>query len=152
MSTEDGKALTKEQTPSLTNNIVHSMFQSVEMFINDIPITNTPDDYPYKAYISSVLTYPSSCKSTHLLTQGFYPDTAKHFGNVKGNNGAKKRNSLFRKNGDTVNDYKDTPVTLIGRVFHELMNINTGLPPGIKIRQFFTASLKIVALKVFCFM
>lgn len=136
LTNKDGTTLAKTKSPSLVNNVLHSLFQSVELFINDVPISNCPDDYQYKSYISSVLTYPTACKTTHLESQGFYPDTAQHFGNVDTNYGSKGRNQMFRVDGDLVNEYKKGPITLIGRVYHELMNIETGLPPGIKIRQF----------------
>ena len=38
------------------NNIAHSLFESVRLTINDIPISISPNNYGYKAYINNALT------------------------------------------------------------------------------------------------
>ena len=56
------------------NNFLHSAFESVTLKINDQPITKSASNYPYKAYITSTLTYPSFVKVAQLQTEGYYPD------------------------------------------------------------------------------
>ena len=53
------------------NNILHSLFESVRLTINDMPISVSPNNYPYKAYISNCLTYSTVVKSAQLACQGW---------------------------------------------------------------------------------
>ena len=57
---------------SIVNNILHSLFDSVRLTINDFLISSSSKYYPYKSYISTALTYPSTVKNTHLATQGWH--------------------------------------------------------------------------------
>ena len=57
---------------SVVNNLLHSLFESVRLTINDYLISSSSKYYPYKSYISTVLTYPSTVKNAQLATQGWY--------------------------------------------------------------------------------
>lgn len=127
MTKEDGSLPDKTSTPGLINNIVHSLFEDVKIYINDKLVSTATKDYHYKSYISSVLTYSDACKTNHLQCQGFYKDGPNHFGAVSGNVGFWQRHNLFRESNDKVKDYKKTPQTFIGRLHHDLMNITTGI-------------------------
>ena len=59
---------------SVTNNVLHSIFESVRLTINDMPISVSPNNYPYKAYIANALTYSSVVKGAQLACQGWYSD------------------------------------------------------------------------------
>lgn len=74
-------------TVSIVNNILHSLFDSVRLIINDYLITTSSKYYPYKSYISTVLSYPSTCKNTWLATQGWHE--------VIMNDGFIKRSNLY---------------------------------------------------------
>ena len=69
----DGSLPDKAKRVGLVNNILHSMFESVRLYINDSLISIAPKHYNYKAYISTLLTYSPHCKnaqetnSLHLL-------------------------------------------------------------------------------------
>ena len=73
---------------------------SFRLIINDNPVTVAPSSYPYKCYISNVLTYSTEVKSAQLQTQGFYPDTSEHMEASSDNAGFTDRMSLFRKKFD----------------------------------------------------
>ena len=57
---------------SVVNNLLHSLFESVRLTINDYLISSSSKYYPYKSYISTVLTYPSTVKNAQLATKGWY--------------------------------------------------------------------------------
>lgn len=116
------------------NNIVHSLFEGVRLSINDVCITQSADDYHYKAYITNCLTFSTSVKSAQLQGQGWYSDLSGHFGPTATNTGFIERSNLFRINYDSTNAYRPEGVCLMGRLFHDLVSCETGLPPNTKIK------------------
>ncbi len=117
------------------NNILHSLFESVRLTINDVPITVAPNNYPYKAYITNCLTYGPAVKNAQLSCQGWYADLGGHMGPTAGTNtGFTQRNQLFRVNHKDGNPYRPSGVTLFGRLMHDLIACETGLPPNTKVR------------------
>jgi hypothetical protein len=117
------------------NNILHSLFESVRLTINDVPITVSPNNYPYKAYITNCLTYGPSVKSAQLSCQGWYSDLGNHMGPVPGTNaGFTERNQLFRLHYKDGASYRPTGATFFGRLMHDLIACETGLPPNTKVR------------------
>ena len=119
---------------STVNNLLHSMFESVRLTINDLPITSSPNCYGFKAYITDVLTYSTQVKSAQLATQGFYPDLSDHMGPVTDNSGFNDRMCLFRKKYDETAEYKSNGTTLFGRLMHDLVSCQSGLPPNTKVK------------------
>src|SRR5574343_1549268 len=65
---------------SVVNNILHSLFKSVRIKINDFEISKQPGLYAYKAYISTCLTYSYFCKTSQLQSQGWFSDLSSHMG------------------------------------------------------------------------
>jgi hypothetical protein len=131
---KDGSLPDKSKTVGPVNNFLHSMFESVRLIINDIPITPSANNYPYKAYIANSLTYSSVVKNSQLACQGWYSDLGNHMGPVEENSGFVERTNLFRKNFDPRSEYKATGTTLMGRLMHDLISCETGLPPNTKVK------------------
>jgi hypothetical protein len=48
------------------NNILHTLFSSVSLYINNVQISTALDNYCYKAYITNLLSYSSNA-NYHLL-------------------------------------------------------------------------------------
>ena len=130
----DGTLPAKEANVSVVNNFLHSMFESVRLTINDMPISVSPNNYPYKAYIANCLTYSSFVKSAQLSCQGWYSDTATHMGAGAANIGWVERSNLFRDNYDENKNFKYNGTTLFGRLLHDLVACETGLPPNTKVK------------------
>ncbi len=123
------------KTVAPVNNILHSLFESVRLTINDVPITVSPNNYPYKAYITNCLTYGPSVKSAQLSCQGWYSDLGNHMGPISGTNtGFTERNQLFRENYKDGAPYRRSGSTFFGRLMHDLIACETGLPPNTKVR------------------
>ena len=114
------------------NNILHSTFESVTLKINDQTITKSSSNYPYKAYITNTLTYPSFVKVSQLQTEGYYSDLANHMA-VTQNTGFNQRNQIFRKEDKSDTDYKPEGVRFFGRLQLDLIGCQTGLVPGTKV-------------------
>jgi hypothetical protein len=132
----DGTSLPDStKTVAPVNNILHSLFESVRLTINDVPITVSPGNYPYKAYITNCLTYGPSVKSAQLSCQGWYSDMGNHMGPIPGTNtGFSDRNQLFREKYKDGAPYRPSGTTFFGRLMHDLIACETGLPPNTKVR------------------
>ena len=115
------------------NNILHSMFESVLVSVNDIEVTKSPSHYPYKAYITSTLTYPTIVKSAQLQCEGYYEDLPPHMGPSANNNGFNERNQLFRKENKAGNEYKSEGVRFFGKLQLDFLGCQSGLIPGTKV-------------------
>jgi hypothetical protein len=118
---------------SIANNFLHSMFESVRLTINDIPISVSPNNYPYKAYIANCLTYSSFVKAAQLSCQGWYTDSSGHMQPGEGNLGWTERGNLFKEGNDASAAFKPNGTTLFGRLLHDLVACETGLPPNTKV-------------------
>jgi hypothetical protein len=123
-----------DKTVGTVNNLLHSLFESVRIIVNDAHITVAPGNYPYKAYIANCLTYPPSVKTGQLICQGWSSDTAPHMGPTISNSGFEARSLMFRQKNDQTKPYKSEGVTLFGRLMHDLVTCETGLPPNTKVK------------------
>jgi hypothetical protein len=90
--------------------------------------------------MSTNLTHGPAEKNSFLQMQGYYEDTAGHFGPTIDNTGFEERNYLFRKNHILENEYKASGHTFMAKLQHELCNIAPGLPPGVKVHFELTLS------------
>ena len=61
------------------NNWLHTLFKSVKMSLNDTVITPSNNDYPYRAYMETLLSYGGDAKKSQLQAEGYYADTQGHF-------------------------------------------------------------------------
>jgi len=133
----DGVSLpdkTKNVAPR--NNILHTLFSSVALHINNVQISSAPENYCYKAYFTNVISYSQPAKNTHLKLQGYEDDTVGFFDSADPlvNTGFAVRNVLFRKNFNAKKEYRAEGAMFSGRLYHELSSCETGLPPNTKVR------------------
>lgn len=130
----DSKTLpdkTKNVAP--VNNILHSLFDTYRMKINDTLVTKNSSYYPYRAYITNCLTYSSAYKAAQLITEGYVQDLHLHMGPETGNSGFIERCSMFRKNNKANEEYNPQGVRFFGKLHLDFMSCMTGLPPGTKV-------------------
>lgn len=67
----DGTLPLKTAKVAVINNALHSIWATVRVLLNDHCIATT-QDYGYRSYVTTCLTYSSSVKSGLLSTQGYY--------------------------------------------------------------------------------
>ena len=114
------------------NNVLHSLFSSVRVTLNNMPVNNSPEHYAYKAYLITLLSYSTEAKFTHLQAQGWYYDSGNKFDSTL-NIGLTQRNALFREGGSDSKPYHGGPVTFVGKLITDLQLCDKGLPPGIEV-------------------
>ena len=85
---------------SCINNFCNSLFDMVEVSLNECVISNGNTGYAYKSYINTLLNSSESVKKNRLQSAMFYPDTPGHMDDCDvtffgGNEGLKKRHKFF---------------------------------------------------------
>lgn len=75
------------------NNFLHSLFQQVDLDLNEVRVSSSDGNYGFKAYIENLLSFTAESKFSLLCTEGWYADTAGKFSSTAGdeNDGFKKR-------------------------------------------------------------
>ena len=130
---DDGTTLpTTSKTVASLNNPLHSLFSSVSMALNDQKITVSGEDYPYKCYISNLLTFSQDSKNTVLESQGWSSDTKRAM-EITSNTGFVIRNQFWRKDRLSANEYRKDGCTFLGKLYHDLSSSDKPLPPNTRV-------------------
>ncbi len=72
----DGTNLAADSKVGPTNLILHSLFQQVDVHLNDKLVSSSSGTYPYRAYIETLCNYGAGAKKTQLSASCWYKDTA----------------------------------------------------------------------------
>ncbi len=108
----DGSPLASQATP--VNLMLHSLFSQVDVSLNGKTITPSTNTYPYKAYISTLLSYGREAKLSQLTSALWYRDTPSHMDDLVGDD-----NKGLAKRWSFVSDNKQ--VDLFGKLHVDLM-------------------------------
>lgn len=120
---EDIDSLTETVFP--INLMGPSLFSAVNV---ELQHSQQPDlstnNFPYKCYLETLLTFGSDANRTHLPLVGFYPDSADLFDNLENNNLGAFARKVITRNGrryemvfPLLNDFLRCEKQLIPRVF-----------------------------------
>lgn len=82
----DGTDLEDGAPVAPVNLLLHSMFKKVDVTMNNKVITPSNNNYPYRAYLETLLTYGKEAKETQLTSALWYKDTAGAMDATAGNN------------------------------------------------------------------
>jgi len=94
------------KTHSPANNLLHSMFNQVDVSLNETLVTASVNTYPYRAMIETLLNYGYDAKTSHCTASIFYKDTPGQMNKYKADNlGAMTRTIIV-----------DTPFDMYGRL------------------------------------
>jgi hypothetical protein len=63
-----------DKNTSVVDNLLHSMFSSVEIFLSETPVTKSPHHYAYKALIDLYSSTTSDARESQLQALLFCPD------------------------------------------------------------------------------
>ncbi|XP_071948814.1 uncharacterized protein F54H12.2-like [Antedon mediterranea] len=99
----DGTDLHADDPVGPTNLLLQSLFNEVDVSLNERLITPSNNTYSYRAMIETLLTYGADAKETHLTGGLFYKDTAGRMDvanptldDAAANQGLKKRSQYIR--------------------------------------------------------
>lgn len=65
---------TKKSKSCVVNNLIHSLFRQVSVYLNGVPVSQSNNDYGYRAYFENLLNYGQDAVSTHLESVGWAID------------------------------------------------------------------------------
>ena len=108
------------------NNILHSMWQDVQVSLRGRTVSDPSNLYPYRAYLSTLLNYGEEVWKSRLLSEGWVSDIAKEVMNDPNTDGA---NTSLTTRATWFEQSK--MVCLIGRPHCDIFHQGKLLPPGI---------------------
>jgi len=127
---ENGSAFTTIETqPLVVNNILHSLFQSVSLSLNGKVITNSDQNYAYRAYMENILNYGTDASNTHLKVGGWNMHSSD--ADSTDDEGNKNRSIAFKNS---------SVVELIGKVHLDMLNQKLYLINGVDAQFRFALS------------
>ena len=114
------------------NNLLHSLFQSIDVYINGVKQTESNTLYAYRAYLEKLLGYEKQALKTRAIAEGFTLDTsgAKMDVVTLANDGTQNVGFVERQkwiNGSRV-------LTLVGRPHCDLFHQDRDIPGGVTIQ------------------
>ena len=74
----DNTPIEQDEVVALSNLPLHTLFSQVEVSFQQIPLGHSGSNYPYKAYIDTILKTNRSQQEGPLTSQLFYQDTSDH--------------------------------------------------------------------------
>ena len=114
---KDGSTkITNDYKAYFTNNALHSMFSSVEVYLNETKISTPSNHYGYRGYITNLLNYSVEGKNTKLVNEGF----------LTSYNDWEYKSDFLQSNQHEI--------SLCGRLHTDLFFQPKLLPPGLNIR------------------
>ena len=125
----DNTDLADDAHTSVTNNFFHSLFSSVDLYLNNKLVSNTSDTYPYKAYVENLLSYAGDVKSTSLKAMELWiKDTTGHM-QANAHDGD---NAGFKDRRASI--HQSQTLELVGRLHLDLFLQEKYLPNGVEMR------------------
>ena len=114
------------------NMLLHALFKSVDMEINNKLVTEPSTMHGYRAFMESILTYFEGVEKTRLLSEGWVKDEGNGDALDDFRVGAAGANSGFKTR---ARKYANSAViTLLGRPHLDLFHQNKDLPPNCSIK------------------
>ena len=127
ITTADGSALAADCEIAPECNFLHSLWSQCDMYLNGTLVTQSSNNYPYRAYIENLLSFSKEAKDTQLSSMLWYRNTAGFF-DVRGaaNLGYTKRKALAAQSRE---------IDMFGRMHLDLFSQNRYLLNGVEIRM-----------------
>ena len=124
------------------DNVLHSMWNGVDITMNGELISTTNQKYMYKAYIETILNNSNSTKEFQLKTTGYYGDKGDRDVSFtqNWNKGMETRSAVFR------NEQK---VELMGFLLSDIMGIQASIVNGVEIGITLTPNADNLRLQTF---
>ncbi len=98
ITNDDGTRLAADAQVGPVNLFLQSLFSQCEVSLNERLVSPSSNNYPYRAYLETLLNYSRESKETQLTSSLFYKDDAGKFDHCnpqdpdgQGNSGLKKR-------------------------------------------------------------
>ena len=121
----DGSKLKDGENIAPVNNLLHSMWSQIDLYLNDMLITPSTITYPYRAYLETLLSFDESVKRNRLRSALCDDDWGGTRDDYDRNRGHIRRRSCVRKS---------QPVELYGRLHVDLFMQERFLVNGVDMK------------------
>ncbi len=135
LESNTSQTIAAEKRVSPINNILHSCFRSLRVYVGETLVSKSAENYNFKAYMIDYLSYDGFAKYSWMVGNGWYQDS---FGHTlaqqtdTNNSGFENRRKLFRNDADDA--YVKESVTFVGRLHTDFNSTQTALLPGMGLR------------------
>lgn len=123
-----GKELKDGAKVGVANNIFHSMFESIEVYVSNQATTKTDRNNPYTALLHTLCNFGESAHKTFFQLSGFSKDTGGQMENME------SANLGFKARQDWFKDATGNEVEFIGKIFSPLFFQEKVLPTQTSLR------------------
>jgi hypothetical protein len=127
----DGKALADTNLVAPVNNFLHTMFQQCSVYLNEVMITPSANQYAYRSYIETLLAYSKEYKKSQAQCSLYFRDKDPGNKDFTKDDGLKSRFEFTKASKS---------LELMGRPFSDIFVQNKFLVPGIDLRVQFLRS------------
>ena len=126
----DGTPMNEAIVAGLVNTPLHSIFPQVDVTFQQMPLSHSGNNYPYKAYIDTILKTNENVQKGELTSQLFYKDVGPDTDDAKlGPNSGLFNRYLATEGGKVV----DLEGSLLIDVFQQPKLLLNGVSIGIKL-------------------
>lgn len=115
----DGSNLKSTEYVGPVNNFLHSIISQVDLTLQNKLVTSTTTHYPYKSYITNLLSYESEAKDSQLTSQLWKKDKSGHFNDNDTKNGP--NSSLYER---SLYFSESKVCGMEGPLFHDLCSLD----------------------------
>lgn len=98
----DGTDLSSSENIGPVTNLFHSLFESLEIYLNNVQVCKTTNLYPIRAYLNRLLGFTAEQKKSLLESEFWIPDTIPDNLDPNSNTGFKSRMQKAKKNFSLV--------------------------------------------------
>ena len=128
----NGANLAADTAVAPTNLLLHSLFKSIDVYVNGVLVNHSDTLYAFRAYLETILGYSQDVLETRAITEGFVKDDADKMDAVilaaadraNPNSGFVARNARIALSAS---------ITLVGRPHCDLFHQGLDIPPGVTI-------------------
>ena len=142
---QDGEDWDPDESGLPIDMILHTMWSSVDVTLNNIQVSGAGGNYMYKAAIECLLHYSKNTKDIQLQSIGMSPDTA-NFDSVKPgdtsdgvNSGLIARRIFFGNDGKGSGDFKGV---LLADICNQGRLILDGVDVGITLHSYYITFIR----------
>ena len=126
MTTSNGADLAKTAEIAPECNFLHTLWSQVDVYLNGSLVTQSNNNYPYRAYIENLLSFGQEAKNSQLSALLWHHNTSGHFDScATANKGYTQRKALAAESKE---------IDMMGKLHIDLTFQNRYLLNGVEVR------------------
>jgi hypothetical protein len=127
----DDSSLEDDEFVTTINNLGYSMWNSVDLFINDYKVTADNTYYPWMSYVHFLTKCPVQYRNSALATSLWHQDQAEYIEYSDFTKGDQPSNSGCKARGEVISNSQ--PVELYSKLFLDFINFSQLLPSNTEL-------------------